>query len=100
MTNLFRTEEERKVVLFDVYQTLIDIDINNENKKINQAKAWENFAKSLEKYGITITPAELMDLNDKQRANFYHGRRNVYRFILKLSDRQENRTESITLEHT
>lgn len=30
----------------------------------------------------------------------YDGRRNVYRFILKLSDRQENKSESITIEHT
>ena len=64
----------KKAILFDVYQTLIDIDINDENKKINQEKAWVNFAKSLEKYGITITPAELTDLNDKQRANFYIGK--------------------------
>lgn len=30
----------------------------------------------------------------------HDGRRNVYRFILKLSDRQENKTKSITIEHT
>ena len=30
----------------------------------------------------------------------HDGRRNVYRFILKLSARQENKTESITIEHT
>ena len=64
----------QKVILFDVYQTLIDIDINDENKKVNQAGAWENFAKSLEGYGITITPTELMELNDKRRANFYIGK--------------------------
>ena len=66
--------ENKKVIFFDVYQTLIDIDINDENKKINQAKAWENFAKSLEKFGITIATAELMNLNDNQRANFYVGK--------------------------
>ena len=30
----------------------------------------------------------------------HDGRRNVYRFILKLSDRQENNTESVIIEHT
>lgn len=30
----------------------------------------------------------------------YDGRRNVYRFILKLSDRQENNAKSLTIEHT
>lgn len=38
------------------------------------------------------------DLIDYKQVN--DGRRNVYRFILKLSDRQENKTESITIEHT
>ena len=66
--------EDKKIILFDVYQTLIDIDINDENKKVNQVKAWENFVKSLERYGISITSAELTNLNDKQRANFYIGK--------------------------
>src|SRR3989338_4492523 len=38
------------------------------------------------------------DLIDYKQVN--DGKRNVYRFILKLSDRQENKTESITLKHT
>jgi len=44
--------ETKKVILFDVYQTLIDIDIDDENKKKNQASAWKNLAKSLEQYDI------------------------------------------------
>ena len=49
--------ENKKVILFDVYQTLIDIDIDDENKKRNQASAWEYLAKSLEEYGVKISPA-------------------------------------------
>jgi len=30
----------------------------------------------------------------------HDGRRNVYRFILKISDRQENNSKSVTMEHT
>ena len=64
----------KKVLLFDVYQTLIDIDINEKNKKENKAKAWDNFAKSLERYGIHISQTELIKLTDKKRANFYIGK--------------------------
>ena len=66
--------ENKKVLLFDVYQTLIDIDINNENKKINQANAWENLTKSLERYNIRVSPTKLIELNKKQQENFYVGK--------------------------
>ena len=66
--------EIKKVILFDVYQTLIDIDINEKNKKENKAKAWDGFAKSLERYGIHTTPTKLIELTDKKRANFYIGK--------------------------
>jgi hypothetical protein len=38
------------------------------------------------------------DLIDYKQA--HDGRRNVYRFILKISDRQEDHTKSVTIEHT
>ena len=38
------------------------------------------------------------DLTDCKQV--HDGRRNVYRFILRLSDLQENKTESIIIEHT
>lgn len=63
-----------KVLFFDVYQTLIDIDINEENKRRNEASAWENLAKSLEQYGIRISPAELIEFNRKQQESFYAGK--------------------------
>jgi len=63
--------ENKKDVLFDVYQTLIDIDINDDNKKRNQASAWENLAKSLGEYGVKVKPDELIELNKKQQENFY-----------------------------
>ena len=66
--------ENKKVILFDVYQTLIDIDINDENKKRNQANAWENLVKSLAEYGVKIQSAELIELNKKQQGEFYIGK--------------------------
>lgn len=64
----------KKVILFDVYQTLIDIDIDEKNSKENKAKAWNSFAKSLDQYGINITSIKLIELTDKKRANFYKGK--------------------------
>lgn len=66
--------ETKKVIFFDVYQTLIDIDINDEDKKRNQANAWEQLAKSLEEYGVKISSIELIELNKKQQENFYIGK--------------------------
>lgn len=66
--------KKEKIILFDVYQTLIDIDISDENKKRNEVKAWEFFAKSLEEYRISITPAEFAALYGKRMADFYGGK--------------------------
>ena len=66
--------EPKKVILFDVYQTLTDIDINDENKKRNQANAWEHLAKSFGEYGVKIKSAELIELNKNQQENFYIGK--------------------------
>lgn len=64
----------KKVIFFDLYQTLIDIDINDENKKRNEANAWGNLTKSLERYDIQISPAELIELNREKRESFYAGK--------------------------
>lgn len=66
--------KNRKVILFDVYQTLTDIDIDEENKKRNQAHAWEYLAKSLAGFGVKINSAELIELSRKQQENFYIGK--------------------------
>ncbi len=64
----------KQIILFDLYQTLIDIDINEKNKIINQAKGWKKFAKLLKPYGITITSTKLYDLHEKQKEKFYIGK--------------------------
>ncbi|OHA13407.1 MAG: hypothetical protein A3J10_02090 [Candidatus Sungbacteria bacterium RIFCSPLOWO2_02_FULL_54_10] len=43
-----------KVIFFDIYQTLIDIDIDEAHKKANEAKGWEVFVKSLEQYDLAV----------------------------------------------
>lgn len=64
----------QKVVFFDCYQTLVDIDIDEENKKKNEARAWENLAKSLGQYSTKISPAVLTELTKKRRESFYAGK--------------------------
>jgi HAD superfamily hydrolase (TIGR01549 family) len=68
------SDQNRKTIFFDVYQTLIDIDIQKESREINQAKAWEVLASYLEKYGAHVTGPELLALNDKQKEAFYVGK--------------------------
>lgn len=59
------------VIFFDLYQTLIDIDIDEEHKKRNETKGWEAFAESLQKYGRNVTPAELFKLYETRVREFY-----------------------------
>ncbi|MEN9341883.1 MAG: hypothetical protein RIQ54_139 [Candidatus Parcubacteria bacterium] len=66
--------ETPKVILFDAYQTLIDIDVDEEHKKLNKAKAWERLAQSLEEYGIKVESDKLIELNKKQQEDFYVGK--------------------------
>ena len=63
-----------KVILFDIYQTLIDIDVSAENKKRNSIRAWEKFAESLDEYGAHITSSELLELSGQRKAIFYIGK--------------------------
>lgn len=63
-----------RVVFFDIYQTLIDIDIDEEHKKENEAKGREVFAMSLERYGAHITPAGFFALIDERKEYFYAGK--------------------------
>lgn len=65
---------DRKTIFFDVYQTLIDIDINPEHKKINREKAWETLAQSLKKYGVDVGSSELQRLSEQRKAEFYDGK--------------------------
>ena len=62
------------MIFFDIYQTLIDIDIDAGHKNENEAKGWEVFAKSLEKYDVHITPAEFLAFTIRRRADFYAGK--------------------------
>lgn len=63
-----------KLIFFDVYQTLVDIDIGEERKKINEARGWAFVAISLERYGVHIASAELLAFIEKHRADLYAGK--------------------------
>src|SRR3989338_3603554 len=63
-----------RIIFFDIYQTLIDIDIDEAHKKANEAKGWEAFVKSLEQYDVHITPAKFLALSDRRKEDFYAGK--------------------------
>lgn len=63
-----------RVIFFDIYQTLVDIDIDEERKKRNEAAGWEVFVRSLERYGVHIAPVEFLMLIDKHKTDFYAGK--------------------------
>lgn len=89
----------------------------NQPEKLPTGRLTQNghFIKAVEEYKKNKKNPELVKVYEKifpgvwslkgyfdliNYKQVYDGRRNVYRFILKLSDRQENKTESITIEHT
>jgi HAD superfamily hydrolase (TIGR01549 family) len=59
-----------KVFFFDLYQTLLDVELsaNNPNHEI---EGWEVFAKTLLKYGKKISGSEFQKLYMKRRDDFY-----------------------------
>lgn len=71
----------------------------NAAKKYKEGKNIPELVKVYEKVFPGVWSLKgYFDLIDYKQV--YDGRRNVYRFILKLSDRQENKSESIMIEHT
>lgn len=89
----------------------------NQPEKLPTGRLTQNghFIKAVEEYKKNKKNPELVKVYEKifpgvwslkgyfdliNYKQVYDGRRNVYRFILKLSDRQENKTESVTIEHT
>ncbi len=63
-------ENMRKVIFFDLYQTLLDVElsVNNPNHEI---EGWNVFAKTLLKYGKEISGLEFQRLYTKRRDDFY-----------------------------
>lgn len=59
------------IIFFDLYQTLIDVNLDPEKKKADEAEGWGKIAKSLEKYGVNIIADELEVRYEKSRDDFY-----------------------------
>src|SRR3989338_909449 len=59
-----------KVIFFDLYQTLLDVElsVNNPNHEI---EGWDIFAKPLIKYGKEVGGLEFQKLYTKRRDDFY-----------------------------
>ncbi|MEI7750060.1 MAG: HAD family hydrolase [Candidatus Moraniibacteriota bacterium] len=62
----------RKRILFDCYQTLLDTDIDRERQNANKLKGWETFAGSLnERHGIRIDVKHFVELLQWRQAEYY-----------------------------
>jgi len=63
-------KNSNKVFFFDLYQTLLDVElsVNNPNHEV---EGWDVFAKSLLKYDKKINGSEFQKLYTKRRDNFY-----------------------------
>lgn len=61
-----------KVIFLDCYQTLIDIDIDEETRKNNEQKGWERFVDLLyQDHALRISTKDLISLLDQRKADFY-----------------------------
>jgi len=76
-----------KVIFFDLYQTLLDVElsVNNPNHEI---EGWDGFAKTLIKYGKKISGLEFYKLYIKRRDDFYFNKsKEVYHHnLFKITD--------------
>lgn len=59
-----------KVIFFDLYQTLLDVQLSTQNTN-HEVHGWNAFAKALEKYEHKISGAEIQDLYTKRKEDFY-----------------------------
>ncbi|MBU2595292.1 HAD family hydrolase [Patescibacteria group bacterium] len=66
----------RKVIFFDCYQTLIDIQLFDEkNIKLEEQKGWERFISLLnQKYEVDVSVSEFLSFLAKRSADFYAGK--------------------------
>lgn len=64
-----------KVIFFDCYQTLLDINIDKENKKFNEKKGWEKFVSLFrQNYGIITNTSNFVKFLDQRKDDFYAGK--------------------------
>lgn len=65
----------KKVIFFDCYQTLIDVDINKESQETRTREGWKTFVILLSKnYGINTSVSELVSFVDRRKEDFYIGK--------------------------
>ena len=60
-----------KTIFFDLYQTLLDVNLDIEKKKQDDAESWAAFASSLEQYDLRVSPEEMKAAYEKERDAFY-----------------------------
>lgn len=66
-----------KVIFFDLYQTLLDVNLDVEKKKRDDKKGWEILVKAINKEcNKNIVSEEFVALYKKRRNNFYTNGRN------------------------
>ena len=77
-------QKARYLIFFDLYQTLVDVNINEENAEKNEANGWEVFARSLKKHGKDVTSAELLSVYEKRKADFYSSGQDRHHDFLEI----------------
>lgn len=65
----------RRLILFDMYQTLVDVDISSRIPKERTQAAWDAFVAGLRSVGIQASRDQLLDGIAKRRASFYSAAR-------------------------
>lgn len=71
-TILVNNYMKHKVIFFDCYQTLLDIQLDKENQKTNEQQGWDEFVNLLAKnHGIKIGAGDFVNLLEKQKVDFY-----------------------------
>lgn len=63
----------RKVIFFDLYQTLLDVQLSTENLG-KEIQGWDVFAKFTHQYKKEISGSEIQKLYNKRRDEFYSGK--------------------------
>src|SRR3989344_6592823 len=63
-----------KTVFLDLYQTLLDVNLDSYIKARDEDESWAALASSLEKYSLKVSPEDLKSAYEKEKDSFYSGR--------------------------
>lgn len=64
--------DNKRIIFFDCYQTLLNVELDKKSQKFNKQKGWDKFVRLLhQKYGINVSVFDFVSFLDQRKTDFY-----------------------------